>query len=117
MSESADIGFLNDVFSLAVVAQDAAGEPVKPAVVRFHDGMNGALLSLAGAPHEIGVFRFAGRNPGYLWLGRHDQGWELNVGCPSPEKVPASKNKAAVPIGMRDRCGSKRRPPRLIALR
>ena len=97
MGEGPDIGFLHDVLGLAVVAQDAAGDPVEPAIVRLHDRANGAFLARAGAPDQFGVFRFAGRNPGYLWLGRHDQlGWEtllLNVGCPSPEKVPASKKR------------------------
>ena len=33
MREGADIGLLHHVLGLAVIAQDAAGEPVEPAVV------------------------------------------------------------------------------------
>ncbi len=55
MGESPDVGLLDDVLGLAVVAQNAAGDPVKPAVVRLHDRTNGCLVARAGAPDQFGV--------------------------------------------------------------
>ena len=37
MRERPDIGLLNHVLGFAVVAQNAAGDPVKPAIVGLHD--------------------------------------------------------------------------------
>ena len=37
MRERPDIGFLDYVLGLAVVAQDAAGEPVEAAIIRLHE--------------------------------------------------------------------------------
>ena len=55
MGERADIGFLDHVLGLAVIAQDAAGDPVEPAIVRLHDGANGRLVAAAGAPDQVGI--------------------------------------------------------------
>src|SRR5258707_379205 len=51
MGECPDIGFLHHVLGLAVVAQDSAGEPVKPAIVRLHDRADRRLIAVAGAPY------------------------------------------------------------------
>ena len=45
MREGADVGLLHDVLGLAVVAQDAAGEAVEPAVVRLHDRADRRLVA------------------------------------------------------------------------
>ena len=55
MRERPDIGFLHHVLGLAVVAQNAAGDPVKPAIVRLHDEANGRLIAPAGAPDQFGL--------------------------------------------------------------
>src|SRR5207247_6088636 len=53
--ERPDIGFLHHVLGLAVVAQDSAGEPVEPAIVRLHDRADRRLIALAGAPDQFGL--------------------------------------------------------------
>ena len=63
MGECPDIGFLDDVLGLAVVAQDAAGEPVEPAIVRLHDRADRRLIAAAGAADQFGV------------AGRREQIW------------------------------------------
>ncbi len=71
MRERPDIGFLDHVLGLAVVAQDAAGKPVEPAIVGLHDDANGRLVAPAGASDQFGL-----RDPGGsdLWnfCGAHD---------------------------------------------
>ena len=62
MREGADVGFLHHVLGLAVVAQDAAGEPVKPAIVRLHDRADRRLVAGAGAADQFGVAGPGGRN-------------------------------------------------------
>src|SRR5260370_32938105 len=62
MSERPDIGFLDHVLGFAVVAQDSAGEPVKPAVVRLHDGTNGHLIAVADALDQFGIRGPGGRD-------------------------------------------------------
>ena len=55
MGEGPDVGFLDHVFGFAVVAQDAAGDPVEPAIVRLHDRANGRLVAATGALDQFGV--------------------------------------------------------------
>src|SRR6266478_5756368 len=55
MRECPDIGFLHHVLGFTVIAQDSAGAPVKPAIVRLHDRANGWLIALAGAPDQFGL--------------------------------------------------------------
>jgi hypothetical protein len=64
MREGADIGFLHYVLGLAVVAQDAAGKTIEPAVVRLHDGAEGSFVTGKRPPYQLGVAGFDGR---YLW--------------------------------------------------
>ena len=45
MCEGADVSLLHHVLGLAVVAQDAAGKPVEPAVIGLHDGANRGLVT------------------------------------------------------------------------
>jgi hypothetical protein len=61
--KSPNVGFLNDVLGLAIVAQNASGYPVKPAVVRLHDRTDGRFIACAGAPDQFGV---GGRGGGHL---------------------------------------------------
>ena len=68
MREGANIGLLHDILGFAVVAQDAAGEPVEPAVVRLHDGANRCLVARQRPPHQFGVGGFDGRDLRYLDL-------------------------------------------------
>ena len=86
MRESPDIGFLHDVLGLAVVAQDAAGKPVKPAIIRLHDGANGRLVAGAGARDQFGVAIRDGSNLWGLgvahdWAARSVDRLLLTVGC------------------------------------
>ena len=53
MREGADIGLLDHVLGLAVVAQDAAGEPVEPAVVGLDDRANRRLVAGQRAPYQL----------------------------------------------------------------
>src|SRR3979409_1009839 len=55
MRERADIGFLHYILGFAVVAQNSAGDPVEPAIVRLHDRANGRLVALAGALDQFGL--------------------------------------------------------------
>jgi hypothetical protein len=55
-----DIGSLDDVLGLAVIAQDAAGKPEKPAVVGFQDGANRGFVPVKRTPDEFGVARGGG---------------------------------------------------------
>ena len=63
MGKSADIGFLNDIFGFSVVSQDAAGDPVKPAILPLHDGTKCRIVTRKRAPHEFGIV-----------------GWDRNMG-------------------------------------
>ena len=60
MGEGADIGFLHHILGLGVVAQDAAGQPIKPAVIRLHDRADRGFVAGKRAPHQLGV-NIAGR--------------------------------------------------------
>ena len=55
MGEGPDIGLLHHILGLAVIAQDAAGEPVEPAVVGLHDGADGGLVAGGRTAHQFGV--------------------------------------------------------------
>src|SRR5882672_6403093 len=72
MRERPDIGFLHDILGFAVVAQDSAGEPVKPAIVRLHDDADGRLITRAGAPHQFGVRGPNGSDLRYLGMAHDD---------------------------------------------
>ena len=67
MGEGPDVGLLDDVLGLAVVAQDSAGKPVEPAIVRLHDGANGRLVAAAGAPDQFGIAGPDGSNLRGAW--------------------------------------------------
>ncbi len=68
MGEGADIGVLDHVLGLAVVAQDAAGEAEQPAIVGLHDGADRGLVTGQRALHEVGVARADRRNGRCLGL-------------------------------------------------
>src|SRR5581483_4286002 len=53
MGESPDVGFLDDILGLCVVAQDAAGEPVQKAIVVLDDGADRRLIAATGAGNEV----------------------------------------------------------------
>ena len=63
MGEGPDIGLLHHILGLAVVAQDAAGEPVEPAVVRLHDAADGGFIARQRAGDQRGV-----GGPGCVYL-------------------------------------------------
>ena len=54
MSKGADIGFLHHILGFAVVAQDAAREAVKPAVVGLHDLAERGLVTASRAIDQLG---------------------------------------------------------------
>jgi hypothetical protein len=55
MGKGVDIGFLDDIFGFAVVAQDASGDPVKPAIVPLHDSAKRRVITGERTPHEFGI--------------------------------------------------------------
>jgi len=77
--ERADIGFLDDILGFAVVAQDSAGEPVKPAIVGLHDDANGRLVARAGALHQFGVGGPDGSYLRYIGVAHHDFALSYNM--------------------------------------
>jgi hypothetical protein len=72
MRERPDIGFLDHILGFAIVAQDSAGEPVKPAIVGLHDDANGRLIARAGALHQFGVRGSDGSDLQYLGVAHDD---------------------------------------------
>ncbi len=90
MREGADIGFLHHILGVGVVAQDAAGQPIKPAVIRLHDHANRGFVAGKRAPHQLGV-NIAGRR----WLRcsglAHDDltnNRVLGLDAPGPKRFP-----------------------------
>ena len=71
MREGAHIGFLHHVLGLAVVAEQAAGKAIEPAVIRLHDGAYRRLVAGQRPPHQFGVAGFDGRCLRYVGLA-HD---------------------------------------------
>src|SRR5579859_1081451 len=61
MRERPDIRFLNDVLGFAVVAQNAAGDPVEPAIVRLHDRPDGRLIAAARTSDQFEICGRGGR--------------------------------------------------------
>src|SRR5712671_5973519 len=55
MGESPDVSLLDHVLGFAVVAQDSAGEPVEPAIVRLHDRANRRFIAAAGAGDQFDI--------------------------------------------------------------
>jgi hypothetical protein len=53
--KSPNVGFLDHILGLAIVAQNASGYPIKPAVVRCHDRTNGCFIACAGALDQFGI--------------------------------------------------------------
>jgi hypothetical protein len=60
MSEGIDIGLLHDIFGFAIVPQDAAGDPVKSAIVPLHDCAERRLITAERTPHQLGLFEAVG---------------------------------------------------------
>src|ERR1700722_10509855 len=75
MGEGPDVSLLDDVLGLAVVAQNSAGEPVEPAIVRLHDRTNGLLIAPAGTTDQFGI---AGRDMSNLWCLCAHNGFALS---------------------------------------
>ena len=71
MREGANVSLLHHILGLAVVAQDAAGEAIEPAVVSLHDGADGGFVAGQRPPHQFGVAGFGGRDLRYVGLA-HD---------------------------------------------
>ena len=89
MRKRPDVGFLHDVLGLGVIAQDAAGEPVKSSIVRRDDGANRRLVAPKRAPDQFGVAAGGGNNLGGFCLA-HD-------GSPSVSHVTTHGLDAAKP--------------------
>ena len=70
MGKCADIGFLEDVLGFAVVAHDAARDPIELAVMGLHDGAKRAGVAGGRPPREVDVGRRQGQpRPNFLVLG------------------------------------------------
>src|SRR6516164_2571509 len=68
MRESPDIGLLHHVLGLAVAAENAASEPIKPAVVGLHDRAQRRLVTGPRTVDQLGFGcpgfgGYAGRGP------------------------------------------------------
>jgi hypothetical protein len=55
-----DIRFLDHIFGFAVIPQDAAGDPVQPAIVPLHDGAKRRIVMGERTPDEFGIVGRAG---------------------------------------------------------
>ena len=55
MGKGVDIRFLDHIFGFAIIPQDAAGDPVKPAIVPLHDGAKRRVVTGERAPNEFGI--------------------------------------------------------------
>src|SRR5437667_4642125 len=86
MCESRHISLLDDVLSLAVIADDAAGDAIELLIVDPHDGTEG--IGIASLRPQ-GQFHVSGRGNGGLKL-RH--GILLTIGCEVKEKVPGKSS-------------------------
>ncbi len=67
MGKRFDIGFLDGVLGFALVAQNAARDPVQAAVVPLHDGAERRVVPVKGPPDEFGI----GGLGGDIWRGRY----------------------------------------------
>jgi hypothetical protein len=87
MREGADVGLLDNVLGLVIVSQDAADDPVEPAVVPLHDGAKRSVVARARAPDQFGVIE--GRQIG-VWseFGLHASFLCCRIGWNGEEKVP-----------------------------
>src|ERR1700716_2398840 len=65
MREGADIGLLDHILGFAVVAQDAAGDPVEPTIIPLHDGAEGRAVAGGCAPHQLRVVGAGGSLRGW----------------------------------------------------
>jgi hypothetical protein len=66
MGERADIGLLDHDLGLGVVTQDAARKPVKPAIVRRHDGAHGSLVAIKCPADQFSVVGASSFGPGRM---------------------------------------------------
>ena len=55
MGKSVDIRFLDGIFGFAVISQDAAGDPVKPAIVPLDGGAERRVVTGERTPNEFGI--------------------------------------------------------------
>jgi hypothetical protein len=72
ITESADIGLLKHVLSLAIISHDAACDPVEPAVVLLDNQTDGRTVLQARAFDELG---FVLRDLSKSMFGHGDSGW------------------------------------------
>ena len=55
MRKGVDIRFLDGIFGFAIIPQDAAGDPVKPAIVPLHDSAERGAITGACTPNELSI--------------------------------------------------------------
>lgn len=60
MGKGFDIRFLDHIFGFAVIPQNAAGDPVQPAIVPLHDGAKRRVVTGERTPNEFGIVGRAG---------------------------------------------------------
>ncbi len=60
MGKGFDIRFLDHIFGIAVIPQNAAGNPVQSAIVPLHDGAKRRVVTGERAPNEFGIVGRAG---------------------------------------------------------
>ena len=55
MGKGGDIGLLDDVLGLAVIAHDAAGKAIEPLIVRSDDGAKSVAVARSRSAHNIQI--------------------------------------------------------------
>ena len=60
MGKGFDIRFLDHIFGFTVIPQNAAGDPVKSAIVPLHDGAKRHVVTGERTPNEFGIVGRAG---------------------------------------------------------
>src|ERR1700716_3854819 len=65
MREGADIGLLDHILGFAVVAQDAAGDPVEPTIIPLHDSTERRAVAGERAAHELRILGVGGSLRGW----------------------------------------------------
>ncbi len=79
MRKGVDIRFLDGIFGFAIIPQDAAGDPVNPAIVPLHDSAERGAITGARTQH-----RRKGR--------QHAAQASWIIRCNAREKVPVSQH-------------------------
>jgi hypothetical protein len=98
-----DIGLLHDVLGLAVVAKNAAGDAVKPAVVPQRDRPHGSLIAQTRPNQQFLIAETFWLVWQWNWMHAGFPIRLLAIGCSREPKVPA-KNVIQPSIGRHLEC-------------